>query len=89
MPENKRGRRDVPVGIPLDLFTMEWYELPKYNGIQVSQLIYKRGRGGKKTRGRGRGVSSRAKSGTTEISKPQPEMTAQDERQGETVIPHA
>ena len=51
MPENKSGRRDVPVGIPLDLFTMEWYELPKYNGIQVSQLIYKRGRGGKKTRG--------------------------------------
>ena len=37
----------------------------------------------------GGGGSSRAKSGTTEISEPQPEMTAQDERQGETVIPHA
>ena len=34
-------RRDVPVGVPLDLSTvMEWHELPKYNGIQVSQLIY-------------------------------------------------
>ena len=34
-------RRDVPVGVPLDLCTvMEWHELPKYNGIQVSQLIY-------------------------------------------------
>ena len=33
------GRRDVPVGVPLDLSTMEWHELPKYNGIQVSQLI--------------------------------------------------
>ena len=33
-------RRDVPVGVPLDLSTlMEWHELPKYNGIQVSQLI--------------------------------------------------
>ena len=35
-------RRDVPVGGPLDLCTptvMEWHELPKYNGIQVSQLI--------------------------------------------------
>ena len=32
---------DVPVGVPLDLSTvMEWHELPKYNGIQVSQLIY-------------------------------------------------
>ena len=50
----------------------------------------KRGRGGKKTRGVGKkGGSSRAKSGTTEILEPQPEMTAQDERQGETVIPHA
>ena len=29
-------RRDVPVGVPLDLSTMEWHELPKYNGIQVS-----------------------------------------------------
>ena len=29
-------RRDVPVGVPLDLFT----PVPKYNGIQVSQLIY-------------------------------------------------
>ena len=28
------SRRDVPVGVPLDL-----HELPKYNGIQVSQLI--------------------------------------------------
>ena len=28
------ARRDVPVGVPL-----EWHELPKYNGIQVSQLI--------------------------------------------------
>ena len=37
----------------------------------------------------GGGGSSLAKSGTTEISEPQPEMTAQDERQGETVIPHA
>ena len=26
-------RRDVPDGVP------EWHELPKYNGIQVSQLI--------------------------------------------------
>ena len=34
-----RPRRDVPVGVPLDLSTMEWHELPKYNGIQVSQLI--------------------------------------------------
>ena len=34
-------RRDVPVGVPLDLsIIMEWHELPKYNGIQVSQLIY-------------------------------------------------
>ena len=45
-------RRDVPVGVPLDLSTpavMEWHELPKYNGIktmlqglriQISQLIY-------------------------------------------------
>ena len=35
-------RWDVPVGVPLDLSTpvMEWHELPKYNGIQVSQLIY-------------------------------------------------
>ena len=34
------SRRDVPVGVPLDLSTvMEWHELPKYNGIQVSQLI--------------------------------------------------
>ena len=33
-------RRDVPVGVPLDLSVMEWHELPKYNGIQVSQLIY-------------------------------------------------
>ena len=35
-------RRDHPVGVPLDLSTpvMEWNELPKYNGIQVSQLIY-------------------------------------------------
>ena len=32
-------RRDVPVGVPLDLSTVEWHELPKYNGIQVSQLI--------------------------------------------------
>ena len=32
-------RRDVPVGVPLDLST-EWHVLPKYNGIQVSQLIY-------------------------------------------------
>ena len=35
-------RRDVSVGVPLDLSTpnvMEWHELPKYNGIQVSQLI--------------------------------------------------
>ena len=29
-------RRDVPVGVPLDLSTpVEWHELPKYNGIQV------------------------------------------------------
>ena len=35
-----RPRRDDPVGVPLDLSTMEWHELPKYNGIQVSQLIY-------------------------------------------------
>ena len=35
------SRRDVPVGVPLDLASvMEWHELPKYNGIQVSQLIY-------------------------------------------------
>ena len=33
------SRRDVPVGIPLDLSTMEWHELPRYDGIQVSQLI--------------------------------------------------
>ena len=37
-------RRDVPVGVPLDLSTpytiiMEWHKLPKYIGIQVSQLI--------------------------------------------------
>ena len=35
-------RRDVPVGVLLDLSTptvMEWHELRKYNGIQVSQLI--------------------------------------------------
>ena len=32
----------------------------------------KRGRGGKKTRGGRKGGSSRAKSGTTEISEPQP-----------------
>ena len=33
-------RRDVPVGVPLDLSSvLEWHELPKYNGIQVSQLI--------------------------------------------------
>ena len=33
--------RDVPVGVPLDLSAViEWHELPKYNGIQVSQLIY-------------------------------------------------
>ena len=31
------NRRDVPVGVPLELST--WHELPKYNGIQVSQLI--------------------------------------------------
>ena len=39
---NEMLRRDVPVGVPLDLSTpvMEWHELPKYNGIQVSQLIY-------------------------------------------------
>ena len=35
-------RRDVSVGVPLDLSTMEWHELPKYNGIQVSQLIKRR-----------------------------------------------
>ena len=34
-----KSRRDVPVGVPIDLST-EWHELPKYNGIQVSQLIY-------------------------------------------------
>ena len=34
------SRRDIPVGVPFDLSTMEWHELPKYNGIQVSQLIY-------------------------------------------------
>ena len=35
------ARRDVPVGVPLDLSTpVEWHELPKYNEIQVSQLIY-------------------------------------------------
>ena len=33
------NRRDVPVGVPLDLSVMEWHELLKYNGIQVSQLI--------------------------------------------------
>ena len=33
------SRRDVPVGVPLDLSLSEWHELPKYNGIQVSQLI--------------------------------------------------
>ena len=32
-------RRDVPVGVPIHL-SMEWHELPKYNGIQVSQLNY-------------------------------------------------
>ena len=26
-------RRDIPVGVPLDLSKMEWHELPKYNGI--------------------------------------------------------
>ena len=39
---NQNQSRDVPVGVPLDLSTptvMEWHELPKYNGIQVSQLI--------------------------------------------------
>ena len=40
---NHRHRRDVPIGVPLDLSTpMDWHELPKYNGIQVSQLIYHR-----------------------------------------------
>ena len=34
-----KSRRDVPVDVPLDL-SMEWHELPKYNGIQISQLIY-------------------------------------------------
>ena len=41
------NRRDVPVGAPLDLSTIEWHELPKYNGVQISQLIYL-GKGGRK-----------------------------------------
>ena len=31
-------RQEVPVGVPLDL-SIEWYEVSKYNGMQVSQLI--------------------------------------------------
>ena len=38
-PDITGVRRDVPVGVPLDL-SMEWHELPKNNVIQVSQLIY-------------------------------------------------
>ena len=39
LPNVPLVRRDVPVDVPLDLSTLEWQELPKYNGIQVSQLI--------------------------------------------------
>ena len=34
-------RRDVPVGVPLDLSTMEWHELLKYNGQLKVSLTFR------------------------------------------------
>ena len=37
---NKVGhRRNISIGVPLDLSTRKWSEVTKCNGVQVSQLI--------------------------------------------------